>query len=111
MGITVGSAPIVFIGGAILLVRVVAQKWPKRVLDALVYERTIHPTKTVVGDEVEIRLSVWNRSRLPIAYASADETISPGLRVTSRGGEVAIAGPMRPFEKVTRKLRVQPMAR
>jgi uncharacterized protein (DUF58 family) len=111
MGITVGSAPIVFIGGAILLVRIVAQKWPKRVLDALVYERTIHPVKTVVGDEVEIRLSIWNRSRLPIAYASADETISPQLRVTSRGGEVAIAGPMRPFEKVTRKLRVQPLAR
>ena len=111
MGLAVGSAPIVFIGGAIVLVRVVAERWPKRVLDALVYERTIYPTKTVVGDEVEVRLSIWNRSRLPIAWANADETISPGLRVTSTGGEVAIAGPMRPYEKVTRRLLVKPLAR
>ncbi|MGI8929283.1 MAG: hypothetical protein ACR2H0_07465, partial [Candidatus Limnocylindrales bacterium] len=73
LGITVGSAPTVFIGGAILLIRIVAERWPRRVLDSLVYERSVSPRKTVVGDEVELRMSLWNRSRLPIAWAEAQE--------------------------------------
>ncbi len=111
LGIALGSAPILFIGGAILLVRVVAEHWPRRVLDSLVYERSVSPSKTVVGEEVDASLSLWNRSRLPIAWASANDTISPWLTVLSSGGEVGIAGPMRPFERATRRIRVVPTRR
>ena len=111
LGITVGSAPIVFIGVAILLVRIVAERWPRRVLDSLVYERTVSPRKTVVGDEVELRMSLWNRTRLPIAWAGAQDTLSERLTLNPSTAIPSITGPMRPFERVTRRLRVTPTRR
>jgi len=111
LGITVGSAPIVFIGGAILLIRIVAERWPRRVLDSLVYERSVSPTKTVVGDEVELRMSLWNRSRLPIAWAEAQERLSERLTLNPSSAVPSISGPLRPFERVTRRLRVIPTRR
>ena len=110
-GIAVGSAPIVFIGVAILLVRIVAERWPRRVLDSLVYERAVSPRKTVVGDEVELRMSLWNRTRLPIAWAEATDTLSQRLRLNPSDTVPAITGPMRPYERVTRRLRVTPTRR
>ena len=111
LGIALGSVPIVFIGGAILLVRVVAERWPRRVLDSLVYERSVSRPKTVVGDEVDVNLSLWNRSRLPIAWANADDTIGPRLSLVPAGADISIGGPMRPFERVTRRFRVIPTRR
>jgi uncharacterized protein (DUF58 family) len=111
LGVAVGSAPIVFIGGVIVLVRIVAERWPRRVLEGLHYDRSVHPTKTVVGDEVEVRLTLWNKTRLPIAWASSDDSISPRLRANPPGIELSIAGPLRPFERVTRRVRVTPTRR
>ena len=73
------SAAIVFLGGAIVLVRVLADVWPQHTLDLLEYEHELTPTKTVVGEHVEARLSLWNRSRLPIAWAVAEDTLSEHL--------------------------------
>ena len=111
LGIAVGSAPIVFIGGAILLIRIVAERWPRRVLDSLVFERSVSPRKTVVGDDVELRLSIWNRSRLPIAWAEATDRLSEKLAIKPSTTIPAIAGPLRPFERVTRRLHVTPTRR
>jgi hypothetical protein len=79
LGVVLGSAPVVFIGAAIVLLRVVIERWPRRVLEALSYERVVNPQKTVVGDEVELRLSLWNRTRLPVAWAIAHDTLSEHL--------------------------------
>lgn len=111
LGIVVGSVPVVFIGGAILAIRIVAERWPKRVLDGLQYERTVTPSRTVVGDPVELRLSLWNRTRLPIAWASAEDTLASALRVESASAIPAVAGPMRAYERVTRRLDVIPTRR
>jgi uncharacterized protein (DUF58 family) len=111
LGIAVGSAPIVFIGAAIILIRIVADRWPRRVLDSLAYEREVSPRKTVVGDEVELKLSLWNRSRLPIAWAVAQDTLAERLTLNPPTAVPSIAGPMRPFERVTRRLRVTPTRR
>ena len=111
LGIATGSAPIVLIGASIVLIRLVAQRWPQRVLDSLTYSRSIHPQKTVMGDEVELRLELWNRTRLPIAWAIAQDTLGDHLRLNSPRTVASIAGPMRPYERVTRKLRITPMRR
>jgi uncharacterized protein (DUF58 family) len=111
LGIAVGSAPVVLIGGAIILIRIVAERWPRRVLDSLSYEREVTPRKTVVGDEVELRIALWNKTRLPIAWAGAQDTISEGLRLNPPRAIPSIAGPMRPFERVTRRLRLTPIRR
>jgi len=111
LGVLVGSAPVVFIGGAILVIRLVAEHWPRRVLESLAYDRTVNPTKTVVGDEVELRLTLWNRTRLPIAWALAEDTVSDRLRMVPASAEPSIAGPMRPFERITRRLKMVPTRR
>ena len=111
IGVILGSAPIVFIGAAIVILRVVIERWPRRVLDLLAYERTVNPQKTVVGDDVELRLSLWNRTRLPIALAIAHDTLSEHLAITPRGAPASVAAPLRPFERVTRRMRITPMRR
>jgi uncharacterized protein (DUF58 family) len=111
LGIVLGSAPIVFIGGAMLLLRLVTERWPRRVLDRLSFERAVNPQKTVVGDEVELRLSLWNRTRLPIAWAIGHDTLSEHLRLDPLGAQPTVAAPLRPFERVTRRLRITPTRR
>jgi uncharacterized protein (DUF58 family) len=127
LGIVIGSPPVVFIGAAILLVRIVAEIWPQRVLAALDYQRQMVPERTVVGDAVEVRLSIWNRTRLPIPWAAADDATAGGLwigepgqpvepasrRSVGQSGRTAlrVAGPLRPYERFTRRLRIVPLRR
>jgi uncharacterized protein (DUF58 family) len=112
LGMALGNAPIVLIGAAIVLIRLVAERWPRRVLESLSYERSIHPQKTVMGDTVELRMILWNQTRLPIAWASALDTLGERLRLHPQHGSAAfLAGPMRPYERVTRHLRLTPVKR
>ena len=110
LGVVAGSAPIVFIGAAIVAIRFVAERWPRRVLEGLQYERIVSPNKTVVGEAVDMRMSLWNRTRLPIAWASAEDKLAEPLSLDGRTKPV-VAGPMRPYERVTRRLRVVPTRR
>lgn len=111
LGVASASAPIIFIGGVLLLIRVVADRWPRRVLHSLVYERVVTPRRTVAGEEVEVSLSLWNRSRLPIAWAGSDDVLSTHLLAAHGGVELSTAGPLRPFERVTRHIRIVPSRR
>lgn len=111
VGVGAASPPIVFIGGAVLVIRLLAHRWPRKVLDSLVYERTVSPRRTVMGDEVQVSLSLWNQSRLPIAWAGSDDRLSPHLATRPAAVELSTAGPMRPFERVTRRISVIPMLR
>jgi len=107
----VGSAPVVFIGATIILIRLVVERWPRRVLSSLSYERAVSPQKTVVGDPLELSLSLWNKSRLPIAWAIGQDTLSEKLRLEPPATVPSVAGPMRPFERVTRRMKVTPLRR
>jgi uncharacterized protein (DUF58 family) len=124
LGIVLGSPPIVFVGGAMLLIRIVAEVWPRRVLAGLEYQHQVTPDRTVVGDEVELRISLWNRTRLPIAWATAEDEVTDavGVRPLSspvsapviRAGPqaaVGIGGPLRPYERVSRRFRLVPLRR
>jgi uncharacterized protein (DUF58 family) len=111
LGVVVGSAPIVLIGAGMVLIRIIAERWPRRVLDSLTYERSVHPHKTVMGEEVELRMTLWNRTRLPIAWAGATDTLGDHLRLKPPQRSATVAGPMRPYERVTRRLHVTPVRR
>lgn len=114
LGIVLTSPPVIFIGAAIVLVRLLAEIWPRDVLASLVVDHSISPDRTVVGEEVELTVSVWNRSRLPIAWAGATDTVGPGLRLPGTDQNVhsiGVAGPLRPYERLTRRVRVVPLRR
>jgi uncharacterized protein (DUF58 family) len=111
----------VFIGTIVLVIRLLAEIWPRRVLEALEFSREVTPDRTVVGEPVELRLSLWNRTRLPVAWASASDTIGEGLsavassavdRPTLPSTEVLrISGALRPYERLTRRFRITPLRR
>jgi len=109
VGIVLTSPAIVFIGGAIVIVRILADVWPQHSLDLLDYDHQITPAKTVVGEPVELRMALWNRSRLPVAWAGSRDTLGEGL--SADDPQLAIAGPMRPYERVTRRIRLTPTRR
>lgn len=114
LGVLLTSPVVVFLGAAIVFVRLLAEIWPKRVLESLQYRHSISPTRTVVGEEVELTLSLWNRTRLPVAWAGVQETLGPGLRVAGTEGSVmslGIAGPMRPYERLSRRIQVSAVKR
>ncbi|MEP7158450.1 MAG: DUF58 domain-containing protein [Chloroflexota bacterium] len=114
LGVLLTSPPIVFLGVATILVRVLGERWPRRVLESLDYQHTIKPSRTVVGEDVELTMSLWNRSRLPVAWAGVQETLGPALRVSGREGSVAslgIAGPMRPYERLSRRIQISAVRR
>jgi uncharacterized protein (DUF58 family) len=114
LGILLTSPPIIFIGAAIVLVRVLAEIWPRSVLESLEVHHAITPDRTVVGEEVELTVSVWNRTRLPVAWAGATDEVGPGLRlpgVDESVHSIGVAGTLRPYERLTRRVRVVPVRR
>ncbi|MEO8626130.1 MAG: DUF58 domain-containing protein [Candidatus Limnocylindrales bacterium] len=114
LGIVLVSPPIIFIGAAIVLVRLLAEIWPRDVLESLEVTHAIQPDRTVVGEEVELTVSVWNRTRLPVAWAGATDAVGPGLRIPGADegvNSIGVAGPLRPFERLTRRVRLVPMRR
>ena len=114
LGVVLTSPPIVFLGGAILLVRILGEIWPRHVLESLQYRHEINPGRTVVGEEVELSMSLWNRTRLPVAWAGADDPLGGGLRLhglDQRVESLGVAGPMRPYERLTRRVQVTPVNR
>ena len=114
LGVVLTSAPIVFVGVAIVFARLLGEVWPRRVVESLEFRHEIRPAQTVAGDEVELTLSLWNRTRLPVAWAGVQDDVGPGLRVVGTEGSVTslgIAGPMRPYERLSRRIRLAPMKR
>jgi uncharacterized protein (DUF58 family) len=124
LGVVLASPPIVFIGAAMLLIRVVGEVWPRRVLAGLDYDHDVTPDRTVVGEDVELRLSLWNRTRLPAAWASAEDTITDAIGVRPASSitgppvpfydsraSLRVAGPLRPYERISRRFCLVPLRR
>ena len=109
------SAPVVvLLGLAGLLVEVVRSVGARRGLRDVVYERRLGRDKAVVGDEIPLAVSAWNRTRLPLAWLRADDQASPGVVLRERELEAAEGGgqalrnawTLAPFERVTRRFTI-----
>jgi uncharacterized protein (DUF58 family) len=109
LGVVVGSPVVVIIGAAAVAVRVLAEQWPLHVIERLEFEHRFVPSKTVVGEDVELRLTLWNKSRLPTPLAVAQDTLSDELQAAEVTPTIAL--PLRPFERATRRVRVRPLRR
>ena len=81
LGIFVGSAPIVLIGGGMILIRVIAERWPKRVLESLTYERAI-PNSGSILLYIEASVSVSVKVEIDLGLFSI--TISFSFKASFR---------------------------
>jgi uncharacterized protein (DUF58 family) len=113
VGGVLGAPVVVLLGLASLLVELVRSIWARRGLRNVVYERRLGRDRAVVGDEIPLAVSAWNRKRLPLAWLRADDEVSPGVVVRERQLEAAEGGPalrnawtLAPFERVTRRFTV-----
>jgi uncharacterized protein (DUF58 family) len=105
------AAPLVVaLGLAIALVDLIRLPWRRRGLDDVEYSRRLSTDRAVVGDEIALDVSVWNRKRLPLAWLRAEDAASVGLEVREReltsvegvGRALVNAWTLAPYERVVR---------
>ena len=119
LGLVLGGgligAPIVVLLGLVgLLLEAARGIWVRHGLRDVVYERRLGRDRAVVGDEIPLAVSVWNRKRLPLPWLRADDAASPGTVVRERrlaaaeDGGLALRNTwtLAPFERVTRHFTI-----
>jgi uncharacterized protein (DUF58 family) len=105
---------IVLLGLVLALVEVVRQVWVARGLARVQYSRRLPHPRGVVGDDLPLDLTVWNRKALPLGWLRVDDEATDGVVVRERALIPADDEPARlrnawtlaPFERVTRHLHV-----
>jgi len=87
--------------------------WARRGLTGVHYLRRLTAERASWGDEIEMRIEVWNRKRLPLAWLRAVEEVSSDVIVRHRPGaaeETTSAlrntWTLAPFERVVRHVWV-----
>jgi uncharacterized protein (DUF58 family) len=87
--------------------------WARRGLIGVHYLRRLATQRVSWGDEIEMKIEVWNRKRLPLAWLRAVEEVSPGVIVRHRPGaaEATVTAlrntwTLAPFERVVRHVWV-----
>ncbi len=110
-----GTAIIVLLGLAIVLLEAIQSLWRRRGLADVEYTRRLATDRAVVGDVVPLDITVWNRKRLPLAWLRAEDAATAGLDVRERemavsesmGRVLANAWTLAPFERVVRHFHVE----
>jgi uncharacterized protein (DUF58 family) len=87
--------------------------WARRGLTGVRYSRRLAAERMNWGNEIEMRIEVWNRKRLPLAWLRAVEEVSSGVSVRHRPGaaEETVTAlrntwTLAPFERVVRHVWV-----
>jgi uncharacterized protein (DUF58 family) len=110
---------VVVLGVVATLIESVRLVWQRAGASRVVYRRRFEHDRAVVGDEVPLTVSAWNRGRLPLAWVRAEDAVSRGLAVAERelvpsddfGQALANAWTLAPSERVTRHFRVRALRR
>jgi len=115
VGAFAGTPGLLLVGSLLLLSSLVRTLWSRYGLQRLTYTRHLERDRVVVGDEVELKISIWNDKVLPLAWLEADDFVSEGLTVrerpvsrSERPGFSTMRGAwtLAPFERVTTHLHV-----
>ncbi len=115
IGAVLGAGGIVLVGVVTILVAALRRLWTRFGLRSLTYERRLGATRTVVGDEIPLELTVRNRKLLPVPWLAVDDLVSDPAVVEDRDlqpADVPGFGYLRTtwtlgwFERATRHLRI-----
>jgi len=119
LGALVEQPLVVVLGVVATLVESVRLLWRRTGTSGIVYRRRLGRERAVVGDEIPLAVTVWNRGRLPLAWLRADDAVSKGLEVAERelvptddfARALANAWTLAPSERVTRRFRARAVRR
>ncbi len=114
VGSFLGIPAIVLLGLVLALAEAVREVWARRGLAGVTYERRLPHPRGVVGDEIPLDITVWNRKPLPLAWLRVEDEASAGVVVRERELVETGEGPdvlrnawtLAPFERVTRHFHV-----
>lgn len=105
---------IILLGLVLLSTGIVRELWRRRGLDGIEYRRRLPRPRGVVGDEIALDISVWNRKPLPLAWLTSEDEADARVVVRERelaGAESAArtlhnAWTLAPYERVVRHFHV-----
>jgi uncharacterized protein (DUF58 family) len=109
------DVPAVILLGLVLVpTGAMREVWARRGLDGVEYRRHLPRSRAVVGDEIVIDISVWNRKALPLAWLQVEDEASARVVVRERdlargtSGAPALrnAWTLAPYERVVRHFHV-----
>ncbi len=114
-GAVAGAVGLLLVGTLLLLSSWLRTIWSRYGLSRVTYERSLVRDRALMGEEVELRISVWNAKILPLAWLEAEELVTDGTLVrerlvshSDRPGSSMFHNTwtLRPFERVTTHLHV-----
>lgn len=82
VGIFIGQGLVVAMGVMGLMAGVVATLWSKVSIEELVYTRKIEPTRSFIGDEVNLVIELSNNKPIPLPWVRVTDQIPEGLTVS-----------------------------
>lgn len=105
---------IILLGLVLVPTGAIREVWARRGLEGIEYRRHLPRSRAVVGDEIPIDISVWNRKALPLAWLQVEDEASARVVVRERdlaraeSGALALrnAWTLAPYERVVRHFHV-----
>jgi len=109
-----GSPAIILLGLVLVATGGVRELWARNGLGGVEYRRDLPRARAVVGDEIPLDVTVWNRKALPLAWLRAEDEADVRIVVRERdlapesGGAFALrnAWTLAPYERVVRHFHV-----
>jgi len=105
---------IILLGLVLVATGIVREVWARQGLEGVEYRRHLERERAVVGDELPLDISVWNRKALPLAWLQAEDETDRRMVVRERDlapdttGTFALrnAWTLAPYERVVRHFHV-----
>lgn len=119
-GALLGVPGLILVGAILFAHGALTRLWTRYGLGGLAYERRLGSRRALVGDTVELDVTVWNRKPLPLPFLAADDRLTDGLPIrerpdleTDEAGRRVLsnAWALAPFERVVRHFHLDAGAR
>ena len=88
-GALLGAPALIAIGVIVELVWLLRSVWTRYGLQSVTYERRLNAARVLVGEELELELTVRNRKFLPLPWLEVEDYVSEGARFADRELEPA----------------------
>src|SRR5437764_827912 len=88
-GALLGAPALIAIGVIVELVWLLRSVWTRYGLQSVTYERHLSAARVLVGEGLELELTVRNRKFLPLPWLEVEDYISEGARFADRELEPA----------------------
>ncbi|MEO8510586.1 MAG: DUF58 domain-containing protein [Chloroflexota bacterium] len=111
LGAVLGVPGLIVVAVIVAAYGTLTRLWTRYGLGELRYERRLSSRRALVGDAIDLDITVWNRKPLPLPFLAADDQLTDGLPVRERpdleadetGRRVLDnAWALAPFERVVR---------